>query len=169
MAKKMIFKTFYDFDNNICESGSPIETTYKYSFDKNGTKQLIKDTTYNRYEEIQEYERDTNIYTILEKYVGGDLSVLDKNKGIYADISKLPKDLSGLNNTINEATTIFNGLPSDFKSLFNNDPNLFIKSIKEKQFDSILNNYNNSIANNSSNSSTSSNTKSTTIKEDTNE
>lgn len=117
------------------------EYEYKEEYDKDGHADLVICGRKNVYDYIQSFKQDTDIKKILEKYLGGDLSVIDKNKGFYADISSMPKNFSDFHNKIIEGQRIYDGLPTDFKSEFGNNINAFMNSIYDESFEGKYNDY----------------------------
>lgn len=115
-------------------AGTEYEPTYKQDYDEKGVCELIVSGKTNTYEKIQSFAEDTDIYKIIARFVGGDVSVLDKNKGFYADVTEVPDTLSGWHNKIEEGKNIWNGLPTDFKTLFNNDLNQFVNAVYDDTF-----------------------------------
>ena len=161
----MEFKTKYNFDNSInsvagtktvnfsdynkkdIDNGKVVEEygyeyDYKEEYDKNGVRKLVIKGRHSVYDKIQSYKDDVDIYKILARYFNGDISVIDKNKGFYADITSIPKTFSEFHNKIVEGQNIYNGLPTDFKQMFGNDINQFMASIYDKSFDEKLLQYN---------------------------
>lgn len=137
-----MFFTKYSIRNRCrtC-SGRNFEPKYKENYDKKGVRELIiydKDLVYDK---IQSFASDTDINKILARYFGGDISVIDKNKGFYTDISEIPTNFNDFHNKIVEGQKLWNGLPTDFKSEFNNDVNQFVNSIYEKDFEKKYNDY----------------------------
>lgn len=133
--EKIKFATFYNGIEVESVSGSPDRPTYKIEYDDKGNRELVVDGVDLVYEKIQSYKADTDIYKILSRYFGGDVSVLDKNKGFYADITQIPRNFNDFHNKIEQGQAIWSGLPTDFKSMFDNDLNKFVNSIYEKDFD----------------------------------
>lgn len=140
--EKIKFATFYSGNNEfVSVSGSPERPTYKVEYDDKGNRELVVNGTDLVYEKIQSFKADTDIYKILSRYFGGDVSVLDKNKGFYADITQIPKNFNEFHNKIEQGQAIWSGLPTDFKSMFDNDLNKFVNSIYEKDFESKYQSY----------------------------
>ena len=123
-------------------TGNGYENKYRQHYDDKGVRTLVltedKEPVYKK---IQSFAEDTNIYKILSRYFGGDVSVLDKNKGFYADIRDIPCNFNDFHNKIVECQNIWNGLATDFKEMFNNDLNQFVSSIYNKDFEDKLNLY----------------------------
>lgn len=152
------FKTQFNFDNSIVtcagtvvecvdkKTGEKVLTsgrryTYKQEYDKQGKRHLVISDTEDVYNTIQSYKDDTDIYKIVSRYFNGDVTVLDKNKGFYADVTKIPHDIREWHNKIEEGQNIFAGLPTDLKREFGNDLNQFITSVFNQDFEEKYKNY----------------------------
>ena len=76
-------------------TGNGYENKYRQHYDDKGVRSLV--LTEDRepvYKKIQSFAEDTNIYKILSRYFGGDVSALDKNKGFYADVRDIPRNFN---------------------------------------------------------------------------
>lgn len=122
-----------------CEYG--YEYTYKEIKDKQGRRNLVISGRKNIYDKIQSYKDDVDIYKILDRYMAGDLSVLDRNKGFYMDFTSIPKTFDEYQNKISEGKRIFDSLPVDFKSEFGQNVDEFMHSIYDKSFERRYNDY----------------------------
>lgn len=117
-----------------------IEPVYDFRKDKQGRTRLVQIDTKDVYKEIQTYKDDTNIYSIIEKCGGiENLSKLDSNKGFFADISDFPDNINDYHNMEDECRYKFSGLPIEIKNKFDNDYNVFMTSLYNGTFDSLLN------------------------------
>lgn len=153
----MQFFTRYNFKNNINSvNGTYVDVinenkkiknvagrryTYKVVYDDDAKRNLVISGSEPVYEKIQTFKDDVDIYKIVARYLGGDITALDKNRGFYADLSKIPTNFNDFHNRVAEGQEIFAGLPTDFKEQFGNDVNRFMDSIYKKDFDQKLNDY----------------------------
>lgn len=141
----MVFKSKYKCEHSfVSNCGKKTSNIYKQEFSNNGKRSLIICGQSPTYDKIQTFAEDCNIYKIVSRYVGGDVSVIDKNKGFYADITSLPKTFDEFHNKVVEGQNIFNGLPTDLKQRFGNSINEFMHSIYDDTFESKYNDYLNS-------------------------
>lgn len=150
----MKFKTQYNFKDDIVSCpGTLVEEvdkttgekincygrryTYEQKYDDKGIRYLAISGTEDVYNSIQSYKDDVDIYKILKR-LNGDLSQLDSNKGFYADVADVPRDINEFYNKIEEGKNIFASLPTDFKERFGNSVNEFMTSIYNKDFEEKL-------------------------------
>ena len=143
MAQKIKkIRTRYDFVVGVSKAGNGKNIkTYAYEYNDENLKVLVVKGVDSLYEKIQLHKDDTDIYKILDKYFRGDLSVLDKNKGIYCDVSQLPDNIVDLNNRMLEQQELFAKLPIDIKKLYGNSLGKFSKAINDSTFiDDIVSN-----------------------------
>lgn len=108
-----------------CEKIVP---TYGKEIDKDGKVHIVETGKTNLYEKIQACKDDTLIYNILDRFVAGDVSVLQKNQGVYADITEMPKTLAEAQQSLITAENYFNSLPLDVRAEFNHSFSEFLAS-----------------------------------------
>lgn len=71
----------------------------------------------------QEFKDDSNPNVIWQKFNRtGDLSLLARSQGYYADVSETPSDYLSALNTVTAADKAFNNLPAAVRSKFQNNP-----------------------------------------------
>ena len=79
----------------VSESGSPYLDQYTFDFDEKGevkrTTLHKTDKPVNVYERIQADYESCDINAIMRRFALGDSSALDVKQGIYADVTKMPK------------------------------------------------------------------------------
>lgn len=151
------FKTQFNFDN-VCsiagtevvdvdkKSGEKLKVsgrryTYKVEYDKQGKRHLVISGTEDVYKSIQSFKDDTDIYKIISRYFNGDISAVDPNKGFYADLTGIPKNVHDWFNKTEQAKELYSGLPTDFKIKFGNSINEFMTSLYGNDFESKYNDY----------------------------
>lgn len=100
-------------------AGCSIYDEFTETIDENGHKKLEKTGQTDMYELIQKAMPETLIYNIINKYVNGDESALNKIEGIYADISEAPTSLIEAHQKITAIENEFKNLPNEIKKLFN--------------------------------------------------
>lgn len=123
-------------------TGNGYNKIYKEDYDKKGVRSLVVSGKTCTYDKIQSYAEDVKIERIVARYLGGDISVLDKNKGFYTDITQIPRNFNDFHNKIVQGQNLWNGLPTDFKAMFGNDLNRFISDIYDGDFENKLGKYN---------------------------
>ena len=108
-----------------CEKIVP---TYGKEIDKDGKVHIVETGKTNLYEKIQACKDDTLIYNILDRFAAGDISVLQKNQGVYADLTDMPKTLAEAQQSLITAENIFNNLPLEVRAEFNHSFSEFLAS-----------------------------------------
>ena len=66
-----------------------IVPTYGKEIDKDGKVHIVETGKTNLYEKIQASKDDTLIYNILDRFAAGDVSVLQRHQGVYADLTDI--------------------------------------------------------------------------------
>ena len=121
-------------------SGEDIVPVYSFVVDKETGKKELKVTgKRNIYKEIQAHKEECLVYNILERYVNGDISVLNKSQGMFADISNMPKSLNEAQEIILNAENLFKEMPFNIRSEFNHSMSEFVASISNGTFEDKVN------------------------------
>ncbi len=134
---------FYSYSNKHPRSPYPeshkIVPTYSIKIDKQtGKKELKESGKTDIYEKIQENKEGTYIYDILEKYMAGDESVLNKSLARYGDVTELPTNLAEAQQLIIDAENTFKSLPIEIRKEFNHSPTEFMAGIENGKLEQIL-------------------------------
>lgn len=117
------------FDHKqVTNPGSPIHIIFAPVVDKNGNIDLVESGKENTDVMIQSYADSCDISIILANAANGDLSGLNKVKGMYGDFTKCPKTYAEFLQLQIDANGMFDKLPPDVKKNFDNDPNKFLIS-----------------------------------------
>lgn len=129
----IFFDPYENQPNKECTpAGKETLPQYIEDVDKNGKKILKRTTDVNIYEKIQEESDGSDVYSILEHYIKtGDISTLNKNKAIYGDFLNMPKTTIEAFNMATRAERAFNESDKSIRELFENDVNVFKKSIAD--------------------------------------
>lgn len=98
---------------------------YGYKFEKDGSRHLVIIGQTNVYEKIQADKDSCDINKIIERFVAGDDSALNKVKGMYFDATDFPTNYAEYLQRQNDGNVLFKRLPIEIKEKFNNDPNEF--------------------------------------------
>ena len=124
MAKANYRTILSDTKEFVSPSGSPYLDQYAFDFDEKGevkrTTLHKTDNPVNVYERIQADFESCDINAIMRRFALGDTSALDVSKGVYADVTKMPKSFAELFDRINDCQKLFDELDPDVKQLFNN-------------------------------------------------
>lgn len=107
------------------EPGTGIENEYGYVMDHRNIVGLEKTGEINRYEMIQMHADECNISLILAK-ASVDPTVLQQRKGIYADITEMPKSLAEFKNLEIKIMNDWNKLDTKTKEQFDNSFDKYI-------------------------------------------
>lgn len=114
--------------------GERYKTLYSVQFDENGCIELVETGKKDVYADIQMWTESCKIQNILERYQQGEIDVLKRAKGFYADVSEFPKTYSEVFNRIQETQHFFDGLPVEIKQRYNNDYRQFLATSKLEDF-----------------------------------
>ena len=86
------------------------------------------------YADIQLYKDECDVNLLVERYKQGDVGVLERVRGFYADVSDAPKSLADVLNTVAKAEQFFESLPVEVKQAFNNSFSEFLVATEKKDF-----------------------------------
>ena len=132
----------------VSESGSPYLDQYTFDFDEKGevkrTTLHKTDKPVNVYERIQADYESCDINAIMRRFALGDSSALDVKQGIYADVTKMPKNFAELFDRINDCQKLFDDLDPEVKQLFNNSYEEFWYEYGSDDFQKKIDEYNDS-------------------------
>lgn len=108
------------FDPYISKSTDPGKAEYiTYSADDKGNP--ISSGISNIQKEIDSHRESVELATLLQRYAAGDETALHNVDGAYVDVSGVSgQSFQDIYDSVKQAEDDFNGLPSDFKKLFNN-------------------------------------------------
>lgn len=122
MLNKLKYEVFGKKRDDAIESvaGDKMRQTWREKIDENGVKVLVEDDYIDQDEIIQSYEDSVNVNKIIERYMAGDDSALDRAKAFYADVTKVPKNFAQIIDLNNRAQNAFLQLPSDLQELYGN-------------------------------------------------
>ena len=116
--------------------------TYCFELDKStGRKVLVRDKELDIQEEIQAFEKDCNIYNILNRYLYGDVNALNQVSTSYADLSTAPSSLMEAMNLSLKLKNDFNMLKPEVKAEFNNDFNEYLNSVSTGKIFNVFEKY----------------------------
>lgn len=132
---KLPFKTRLNCGSRRCSPvGSPVCDTYMDSVDDSGISCVVKSGESNFDDYIQSFKNDTDIYAILDRLTlsGSEPpAVLDEQ---FANVLSAPTNIHEAKKTIDFAKDLYDRLPEDMRSSYNNNFNEFIADFgSEKQ------------------------------------
>lgn len=115
------FSNQYDVHERVNQNpGNPIKVLYQGRVDEDGRIVLDESGQVNLYDEIQSHRDSVDIHVLMQRYADGDVDVLGRVQGVYADITEMPKTYAELLNSVIAGEEMFNGLPVEVKERFNN-------------------------------------------------
>lgn len=76
------------------------------------------------YELIQSYKQETDINYLVQRYMAGDNTVLQRVQGLYTDITDAPESLIEAQERIKTAERIYNTLPEEAAKAVGNAANM---------------------------------------------
>ena len=116
--------------------------TFCFEIDKEtGRKILVEDKEIDIQDEIQMFEKDCNIYNIINRYMYGDVNALNQVSTSFADLSTAPKSLMEAMNLSLKLKNDFNNLKPEVRAEFNNDFNEYINSVSNGNIFKVLEKY----------------------------
>lgn len=111
-----------------CNAGSKVKKVYEPTFTSSGARVLICVGEEDLHGYIQSFKDQVDINSIIKRFELGDSSALDAQAGMFGDFRNCPSTLAEFLNLQNRAKLLFDRLPSDVRSTFNNDVNQFFVS-----------------------------------------
>lgn len=131
----MQFKTQYDARERIetC-AGSPVKQLFAGRYNERGQIELTPDGTEDFYEYIQSFAESTDIHSILRRYQNGEVDVLSKVQGVYADITEMPHTYAEALQRIADSEKIFMELPVETRAKFGHSFSEFLASSQDDDF-----------------------------------
>lgn len=123
----MEFRTAYGEKlKNWSPSGEKTEMRHRASMDKNGVRTLIRDRKVPIYDLIQESRDECEIERIIQRAVMGDANALNQSKGVYADITGMPKSIAEAQQMIINMKEEFEHLPKEIRAKFENNAEMYV-------------------------------------------
>lgn len=132
-----------------CNCGTGTRKQYQLHINDKGCRCLVHTGNHDQYAEIQSYKEGCDLRTILN---GIDPNAVLNGNSTYSykdletsgllDYTTMPKTVGEMFNLVRQVDTIFDGLPSDFRSEFNNNSKVFCNKFGSVEFNDILNRYN---------------------------
>lgn len=135
----MRFPTQFDPRDRVEQNpGTGVKQMYSPKFEEDGRLTLVESGTADLYAEIQSHKDSVDLYTILKRYEAGELDVLSRVQGVYADVTGMPRTYAEMLQRIEDGKTVFAGLPKEVREEFNNDVNQFFAAMDGPDFYSRL-------------------------------
>lgn len=131
----MKFRTQYDGRTPVYqEPGSPIKLVYSPRYSDNGVLDLVVTGQENLYDFIQSHKESTDIHVLLTRFANGEVDVLSRMQGFYADVSDMPKTYAEVLNAVIVGEETFARLPVEVKQRFDNSFAVWLSSMDSPDF-----------------------------------
>lgn len=109
-------------DNKIVSNpGSRIHIIYAPEVQDDGTVILIESGKEDTDEYIDSFREETEISTVIKKFLAGDVSVINQKQGFYADVTNMPKTYAEMLQLRIDSKKAYDNLPTNVKEQFDND------------------------------------------------
>ena len=129
------FKTQFDARDRIKSNpGNPIKQLYAGSYNERGQVELKENGTEDLYDYIQSFAESTDIHSILRRFENGEVDVLEKVQGFYADITEMPRTYAEALQRIADSEKVFMSLPVDVRAKFNYSFSEFLSASQDADF-----------------------------------
>lgn len=129
------FKTLYSsHDRFFCDPGDSIVPTYSLVYDDDGTPGLKEVGKTNIYDAIQSHRDSCDIHVLLNRYRNGEVDVLSRVQGVYADFTQAPKTFAEMLNLVNAGKEYFESLPVEVKNQYGNNFASFMQDFGSEDF-----------------------------------
>lgn len=104
-----------------------------------GDRYLKKTGEHNLNDFVQASKAGTLVYNILDRFQRGDVSVLQKTAGFYADVTAMPKTLFETHQFLDSLSQKFESLDPKIKDKFDGSFDKFVKGLENGELTKILN------------------------------
>lgn len=110
-------------------SGSPIKVTYSPKVSPSGSIHLVATGEVDLYNEIQSHKQSVDLKSLIARFESGDIDVLNRKSGFFADISGLPQTYAELHQLLTDARSHFDALSVDVRKRFDFDFGKYLESL----------------------------------------
>lgn len=128
----------YANNSFVSNPGDPMHVLYSPKVSKSGRVELVESGVQNTDEVIQSYAESCDRALILERIKNGELDLLQKAPGVYGDFTKMPKTFGDVLQLQLDSNRLFDTLPLEIRSKFDNDRNQFFAQAGTKDWFEIL-------------------------------
>lgn len=87
---------------------------------------------------IQSNKDSGNIALLVARYNAGDTSALNKAHGVFGDFRNMPTTYAEMVSRLNECRAVFEGLPTEIKEEFENNPDVFWSQFGSEKFNKVF-------------------------------
>lgn len=117
---------------NETNSGSGIVPSYGSRIDKKGNVEVYETGHQDLYSYIQSFKDSVDINVLIKKFENGDDSALYQVNSQYIDTTDIPTNFAEILNTVNNARSAFENLPSEERSKFDNSFEKYFIDLENK-------------------------------------
>lgn len=128
---------FFNNDRFSCP-GDPIHIIYSPVVDSDGSVHLVESGKENSDDIIQSFADSCDLNVIIQRFLNGDLTALNKTVGTYGDFTGMPKTYAEALQMKIDSERLFDSLPVEYKRKFDNDSNKFFVQAGSKEWLEIM-------------------------------
>lgn len=107
-------------ERHLTNPGSGEKILYTAEYDSKGRLVLRESGKEDLYGYIQSHRDSVDIHVLLKRYQNGELDVMERTQGFYADVSDIPDTFAGILNVVRKGEEVFAKLPAEERSRYNN-------------------------------------------------
>ena len=120
-----IKKQLTKIDRVYTNPGSDFTDDYEYEYPKDEPKRLVLKGHTDLKAKIQSWKDYTSLKLMLERFELGDENALNRVRGMYADMTDMPKTYAEMVERVENCRTAFESLDTDVKKKFGNSADVF--------------------------------------------
>ena len=114
-----MFRTQFDpHPRVLSNAGSRIRKLYSAKVDAEGAIALVESGEENLYDYIQSFKDECDINLIVQRCMSGDVDVLSKRQGVYADVTEFPQTYAEVLQRVIDGKNAFDDLPLEVRAKF---------------------------------------------------
>lgn len=110
-------------------SGLHDRQEYQPVYDRKGVWHLEPTKKSNAYMEIQAHADSCDLNIIMQRYLRGEVDVLQQVQGYYGDVSNIPSNYAEILNETIRGESLFRSLAPDIRAKFGNSAEQFISAL----------------------------------------
>lgn len=109
--------------------GTKEKIEYIGKYDQKGHLELVENGKVNTYEQIQADAKSVDIHSIMRRYNAGEVDVLNRVQGFYADVSNLPTNYIDVLNAVHRGQALFESIPKELRAKFDHNFDKFMTAL----------------------------------------
>lgn len=131
-----MFRTLYDGKRvrTFSNHGERFKTLYNAKVDEKGSITLEPNGVMDRYAFVQADKESADINNIIQRFVNGDVSVMNQRPAQFGDFTDFPKTYAEALQKVIDAENMFNTLPLSVRESYNHNPAEFIADIGSEKW-----------------------------------